>query len=123
MPRTPTPLLLSVLLAAGCAAGPTATQAPVGDADVTVVATDLRFDPDHIEVASGQSTTIHLANDGGIVHDLVLDSGWESGTVSPGETALVTLEPLSQSTVAWCSIPGHRAAGMELELVVVEDGA
>lgn len=115
-------LLLPGLLVAGCAASPTAAVAPVGDADVVVVATDMRFTPDRIEIPAGETTTIHLTNDGGTVHDLVLDTGWESGRVDPGQTAVATLEPLEEPTVAWCSVPGHRAAGMELHLVVVPDG-
>ena len=116
-------LLLVGLLAAGCAAGPPATPAPAGDADVTVVASDLRFDPGRVEVVAGQPTTIHLSNDGGIVHDLVLGTGWESGPVNPGQATTVTLDPLEETTVAWCSVPGHREAGMELEVVVVPDDA
>ena len=114
-------LLLSVLLLTGCTADSTATAAPDHDADVAVVADDLRFTPDRLEIPAGELTTIHLSNDGGIVHDLVLDSGWESGGIDPGQAAVVTLGPLEQTTVAWCSVPGHRAAGMELELVVVPD--
>lgn len=116
-------LLLPGLLLAGCAASPTAAVAPVGDADVAVVATDMRFTPARIEIPAGEPTTIHVSNDGGTVHDLVLDSGWESGRVDPGQATVATLDPLEETTVAWCSVPGHRAAGMELELVVVPDGA
>ncbi len=71
---------------------------------------------------AGEPTTIQLTNDGGIVHVLVTDAAWESGSVDPGRTAILTLEPLEETTVAWCSVPGHRAAGMDLELVVVPDG-
>lgn len=116
------PLLLCGVLAAGCAAAaPTSAAGPPGDADVAVAATDMRFDPGRIEVEAGQPVTIHLSNDGGIEHDLVLDNGWESGLVAPGQAATVTLDPLQETTVAWCSVPGHRQAGMELELVV-DDG-
>lgn len=52
-----------------------------------------------------------------------LRDGWDSGTVRPGEAVTVTLEPRSASIVTWCSVPGHRSAGMELEVVVVGPGA
>lgn len=81
-----------------------------------------RLGPDRIEIRAGEPTTIHLSNDGGIVHDLVLDSGWESGEVDPGQATIVILEALEESTVAWCSVPGHGSAGMEFEVVVVPDG-
>lgn len=118
MRTTAATLLLPSLLLAGCAAAPTSGATPEGDADVAVVATDMQFDPGSIQIHAGEETTIHLSNDGGIVHDLVLDSGWESGQLEPGRAAVVTLEPLNATTVAWCSVPGHRAAGMELELIV-----
>lgn len=119
MPRT-TALLVGALFAAGCAAAPTSASPPAGTADVEVVATDMQFTPDRIEVTGGEPLTIHLANDGGTVHDLVLESGWESGPVDPGQSVLVPLESLPGTTVAWCSVPGHRQAGMELELVVAD---
>jgi nitrite reductase (NO-forming) len=118
-----TPLLLltaSVALTAGCVAEPLAVEAPDG-ADVAVVADDMLFEPGRIEVVTGEPTVLHLRNDGGVVHDLVLPSGWESGEVRPGEAVTVTMDPLDTSTVGWCSVPGHRDAGMELEIVVGGD--
>jgi nitrite reductase (NO-forming) len=115
-----TPLLLltaSAALTAACVAEPLAVEAP-DDADVAVAADDMFFEPERIEVVAGEPTVLHLRNEGGIVHDLVLASGWESGEVRPGEAVTVTMDPLDASTLAWCSVPGHRDAGMELEIVV-----
>jgi uncharacterized cupredoxin-like copper-binding protein len=53
-----------------------------------------------------------------IVHDLVFEDGWQSGQVRPGDAITVELDPQTASSVAWCSVPGHRDAGMELEVVV-----
>jgi nitrite reductase (NO-forming) len=111
------PLAAGAALASACVAEPLEAAAP-DDADLTVVADDMFFDPGRLEVEAGEPTVLHLRNDGGSVHDLVLDSGWESGEVQPGQAVTVTLEPLTSSTTAWCSVPGHRDAGMELELVV-----
>jgi nitrite reductase (NO-forming) len=106
-------------LTAGCVAEPLDAALP-DDADVLVVAEDIFFAPDRIEVPAGEVVRLHLRNDGGIVHDLVLDDGWESGDVLPGQGATFELGPRTTSTVAWCSIPGHRDAGMELEIVVTD---
>ena len=107
-------------LAAGCVAAPLDAAVP-DDVDVQVVAEDIYFEPDRIEVLPGEVLTLHLRNEGGIVHDLVLEDGWESGDVDPGSAITVEFGPFSASTVAWCSIPGHRDAGMELQVVVVDD--
>ena len=121
MPRSTLLLTFSALVALACVAEPAALEVPDG-ADIVVVADDLSYAPERIEVPAGEPIELHLRNDGGIVHDLVMDTGWESGEVRPGEAVTVTMAPLEASTVAWCSIPGHRDAGMELE-VVVREGA
>jgi uncharacterized cupredoxin-like copper-binding protein len=118
--RTPLLLLTASAALTACVAEPLAVEAPDG-ADVAVVADDMFFAPERIEVVAGEPTVLHLTNDGGVVHDLVLPSGWDSGDVRPGEAVTVTLDPLDASTVGWCSVPGHRDAGMELEIVVGGD--
>jgi len=122
VPRPTLLLTVGALAGLGCVAEPAAFEPP-DDADVLVVADDLSYEPERIEVTAGETTRLHLRNDGGIVHDLVLASGWETGEVRPGEAVTVALGPLDTSTTAWCSIPGHRDAGMELEIVVREDGS
>lgn len=115
-------LATALLLTTACVAEPLSETAPE-EADVSIVAGDMYFEPGRIEVVAGQPTVIHLANDGGIQHDLVLDAGWQSGRVRPGESITVTMDPLEESDVAWCSVPGHRSAGMELEVVVIDGDA
>jgi len=117
VPRPTLLLTVSALAGLGCVAEPAALGLPDG-ADVIVVADDLSYAPERIEVVAGEPIELHLRNDGGIVHDLVFGSGGETGEVRPGEAVTVTLGPLDASTTAWCSIPGHRDAGMELEVVV-----
>ncbi|MEX0705220.1 MAG: cupredoxin domain-containing protein [Nitriliruptoraceae bacterium] len=87
------------------------------DADDVVVMQDIRYEPRRLEVPRGEVVRLRLTNDGGIVHDLVVDD-WESGEVPPGRTAVVELGPFDQTVVGWCSVPGHRGAGMELEIAV-----
>ncbi len=114
LPAVAVSLLAAVTMA--CAAAPAEIAAAVEDVDVVVVMEDIYFEPDRIEVAAGEPIEVLLVNEGGIVHDLVTDD-WESGEIRPGRTGVVTAS-FSESVVAWCSIPGHRDAGMELEIVV-----
>lgn len=109
----------SGLLLAACAAAPAPAAAPQ-DADVVIVAHDLVYTPERLEIPAGEPVRLHLRNDGAIVHDLVFEDGWESGLVRPGDSITVELGPQAVSSVAWCSVPGHRDAGMELDVVVRE---
>lgn len=116
----PSTLLLAASLALlGCVAEADGT-APHSDADIVVIAEDIYYEPDVIEVAAGQTLQLELRNEGGIVHDLVLEDGWETGDVRPGGSVITELGPLTTSTTAWCSIPGHRDAGMELRVEIVD---
>lgn len=108
---------MTVAASLGCVAAPLAT-APADGADVIVRADDLHYQPGHIEVPADRTLTVHLVNEGAIRHDLVLDTGQHSGDVLPGESTTFTIGPLHASTTAWCSIPGHRDAGMMLDIVV-----
>jgi len=105
------------LLLAACTAAPVPAASPQG-ADVVIVADDLVYTPERLDIAAGEPLRLHLRNDGALVHDLVFEDGWESGEVRPGDAVTVQLDPQTASGVAWCLVPGHRAAGMELEVVV-----
>jgi len=116
--RSPLMLFTASLALLGCVAE-ASSPVVISDADVVVIAEDIYYEPDTIEIPAGQTVRLELRNDGGIVHDLVLENGWESGHVNPGSSLIVDLGPLTASTTAWCSIPGHRDAGMELRIEVV----
>lgn len=111
------PALVGVVLATGCAPEFDEAEA-TEDVDAVVRFDDLAFDPDRLELPAGETVTLRLINVGGIVHDLVFEDGWASGHVDPGSSVEVELGPFDASTIGWCSIPGHRDAGMELEVVV-----
>jgi nitrite reductase (NO-forming) len=113
------PLLLPL---AGCVAD-SAPAVQASDAAVVVAADDLFYAPEVLELVTGEAVALQLRNDGSLVHDLVLENGWESGELHPGDTVTMEFNPPSTSVTGWCSIPGHRDAGMELELVVREAGS
>lgn len=85
----------------------------------TFVAVDIAYDEAPEEVPAGESTWT-LTNEGTIEHDVVIEELGDELVVlaQPGETATgdVTLEPGEYTY--YCSIPGHRAAGMEGTLTV-----
>lgn len=84
---------------------------------VEVVARDMRFVPDTIEVPAGTRLVIELTNgDDGDVHDLVLDTGDDTGRLAPGEWATLDLGVVGRDLDGWCSVLGHRQMGMVLKV-------
>ncbi len=84
---------------------------------VHVAAHDMRFTPSTIEVPVGTRLVIRLSNtDDQDVHDLVLDSGADSGRLAPGESATVDVGVVGRDVAGWCSVLGHRQMGMVLTI-------
>jgi nitrite reductase (NO-forming) len=84
---------------------------------VRVEAADMRFEPARIAVPAGDRLVIELSNtDDEDVHDLVLDSGDDSGRLSPGETAVLDVGVVGRDLDGWCSVLGHRQMGMVLRV-------
>lgn len=90
------------------------TTRPPTAGGIAVDATEFAFDPDEIEVAADEEFTITLVNGGAVEHDFTIE-GQEDRKVSvtPGQTAEGTFRVPAGETVFYCSIPGHREAGME----------
>lgn len=93
---------------------------PSGDT-FTFVAEDIAW-ADHPSELPAGDVTLELDNQGGAPHDITIEElGDETvAEAAGGETASgdVTLEP-GEYTV-YCSVPGHRGAGMETTVTVAE---
>lgn len=130
MRRTSVLLGLSGLLAltlAGCGDDGPAVDAPVSST-IEVLGTDsLDFEPDEFAVPAGEEVTVELTSEPTVEHDFVIEDvdGQDLMVVhaDPGETATGTFTIEAAGTYTFfCSIPGHREAGMEGPLEVVEEG-
>jgi plastocyanin len=89
-----------------------------GARTVAVEADALRFSPDRLELVAGEPINVELTA-GDTFHDLVVDGvgfhlGADAGRTSTGGLQLD--EPGTYT--AYCTVPGHRSAGMELEVIV-----
>lgn len=114
------------LVTAGCATGEAQQQAhpetrgnpaKSPDADVVIVARDVAFVNPPQQMRAG-TITVALDNRGQAPHDITFQA---IGTVAAAggggkATAQVTLEP--GTYVVYCSVPGHRTAGMKFEVTV-----
>jgi nitrite reductase (NO-forming) len=97
--------------------------APTGrTVEVEVVAKEMRFTPDRVEVAAGDRLVITLRNESsGDVHDLVLETGADTGRIAPGEQAVLDVGVVGRDLDGWCSVVGHRQMGMVFAVDVTGD--
>ncbi len=79
----------------------------------------MRFTPATIAVPAGNRLVVVLTNtDDEDVHDLVLDTGADSGRLAPGQTARVQVGVVGRDLAGWCSVVGHKQMGMVLTIDV-----
>ena len=85
----------------------------------TVEARDLSFTPTAISLPASRPATIVLRNAGRVVHNLTIDALGIQIVASPGTTNESTLPSIPPGTYTfYCSVSGHRQAGMEGTLTV-----
>jgi nitrite reductase (NO-forming) len=115
--------LLISIVAVGLAAryaderdGGVTTGAPVAF-DVTLG--DLYVEPASIAVQAGSPVTLTVSNEGAMPHDLKLDGTDGTAMLEPGETEEITIGPFEADAQAWCTVPGHKEAGMLMDIRVI----
>lgn len=101
----------------------TASEASEDEGDegaaVVVKATEFAFDPDSLNIKAGEATTITLENGGAVEHDFTVDEADFKILAKATETTEGELTVDEAGEYTWyCSVPGHRQAGMEGTLVV-----
>ncbi len=124
---TPTRWLLAlaaaaVLALAGCGdddgSGGDAAGGDEQRATIEVVTDGFAFDPDDITVDAGSAEIVLDNTDGPIEHDFTVDELDVKVHADAGETAREVVDLEAGSYTFYCSIPGHREAGMEGTLTV-----
>lgn len=100
---------------------PAATAAPAGP-PVAVSETEFKITAPAQKVAPGK-VTFEVKNVGKIGHDLVVSGPGVTGAaktplLNPGQSATLTVTLAAGTYTLYCSVPGHRAAGMSTKLTV-----
>jgi nitrite reductase (NO-forming) len=92
---------------------------------VALVDAVVGFDvtPDVLEVAPGTHVVLNVVNEGGEDHDLAVDGGAKTRTLGPGQSQRLDLGTVAGEWAAWCTLPGHKLAGMTLDIQVVDPSA
>lgn len=89
-----------------------------GAPTVTVTATEFRFSPAEITLASREAN-LSLVNKGAVVHDITVPDLGIKVLANAGQTTTVGLRDLPAGRYAgYCSVPGHSEAGMRIAVIV-----
>lgn len=106
------PGLLVAVLATACAGAP-AASAPAASAPVVdIEATEFAFKPATVNLSAAGAATIRIVNKGIAEHDVTVDSIKFTVLAKPGESVSGTATFAPGTYDFYCSIPGHKQAGM-----------
>jgi uncharacterized cupredoxin-like copper-binding protein len=98
----------------------TATTAAPAAESVTASETEFKIALDSSSISAGR-VTFEVKNDGKIPHDLVVKGkGIEAKTplLDAGESKPLSVDLKPGTYDVYCSVPGHKQAGMDLKLTV-----
>ncbi|MDQ3224390.1 MAG: cupredoxin domain-containing protein [Gemmatimonadota bacterium] len=90
-----------------------------GEGDVTIVMVDIAFEPTEFTIAADTDVVVSLPNEGMLEHNFVIDElDIATELVPGGESTTVTINAPAGTYEYYCSVAGHREAGMVGTLTV-----
>ncbi|MFQ5825953.1 MAG: cupredoxin domain-containing protein [Dehalococcoidia bacterium] len=99
---------------------PTTPPAVTGGAEIVVSASYPKFAPSALTVAKGKAIRLKITSKD-MAHTFTIDELGINVTVGGGQTATSEIKVDKAGTFTfYCSVPGHRDAGMEGALTVTE---
>ncbi len=105
------------------ASGPVAAVTARSGIAVPVQLEEFSVNPSTITVAPGTDLVLNVRNSGQMTHDLRLDGRQGTRMLAPGQQQRVDFGRIDHDTQAWCTVAGHREAGMTLQIRVVSPSA
>lgn len=100
-------------------ASPAAAASPVATGDFVVHTIDINFDPKELTITADTDVTVTIVNQGVLQHDFTIDElKVASKILNGGESDTVTINAPAGEYEYYCTIPGHREAGMVGKLIV-----
>jgi len=103
-------------------ASPSASPAasPAADAGAPVVHTvDIAFEPKELTIKANTDVTVTIENHGQLQHDFYIDDlGIQSDLLDAGGSTTVTINAEPGTYEYYCSVTGHKQAGMVGTLTV-----
>ncbi len=123
--------LIPVLIAASGQTGatkPGAVALSGGTQQVAVTLINMDIRPGVITVPAGTTLRLVVTNKDAMQHDLAfpnspaLPGGMSTPMLNRGQTSTLDLGVVTTNLSGWCTVPGHKAAGMTLDIKVVGTG-
>ena len=112
-------IALVALALAACGGGANTGSSNGAALNVTVNATEFKFDPATINATAGQTINLTVKNVGSVQHTFVLSAANVKLTIDPGKSATQTFTAPKAGTYQYeCDIAGHKEAGMVGQLIV-----
>jgi plastocyanin len=95
-----------------------AAEASAGEG-VQVSAVDIAFEPKELTISANTDVVVTITNNGALQHDFTIDElGVKSDLLGGGESTEVTINAAAGTYEYYCSVTGHREAGMVGTLTV-----
>lgn len=101
-------------------------QGGAGTGEAMTVDVELRefsVEPAAVDVPAGTELTLRVTNAGELPHDLKLDGQTGTDMLEPGGSETVELGAIDATSQAWCTVPGHKEAGMVFDINVTGGAA
>lgn len=117
-PTTTAPTTASTTTAPSTSAATTTSAAPK---TIPVTEVEFKIELPTTSLAAG-TYTFNLTNKGHVGHDLVFNgpgvNNEKTPVIDPGQTAKLTVDLKSGTYDVYCSVPGHKQAGMDVKVTV-----
>jgi nitrite reductase (NO-forming) len=118
--------LIIAIIAVAMAAGDDSSAGGVSvgaETEFDIELGDIFVRPTAIEVPAGEQITLHVTNIGAVPHDLKVLGTSGTELLDPGGDETIVIGPFDADTQAWCTVPGHKAAGMVMAISVAGGSA
>jgi nitrite reductase (NO-forming) len=89
-----------------------------GTRTVAVQLRDMRITPASISVPMGTRLFLQVTNSDTVGHDLYVDGGPGTPLLAHDQQARLDLGTVTHTLHGWCTVPGHKAAGMTMTVIV-----
>src|ERR1035437_1107425 len=118
--------LVLVLIAASAAlfggrgdeAATTSSLTGGGTQTIAVQLANMRITPSVVKVAAGTHLILEVTGADTVNHDLLIDGGPQTPMLSHGRSTHLDLGIVNRTVAGWCTVPGHKAAGMTMTIEV-----
>ncbi|HWV35933.1 MAG TPA: cupredoxin domain-containing protein [Thermomicrobiales bacterium] len=92
---------------------------PAAGSEIEVHTVDIAFDPKELTIPADTEVKVKVTNKGVLQHDFHVDKlDITSKLLNGGESDTVTIKAKAGEYDFWCTVPGHKEAGMVGKLTV-----